>query len=137
MFNFFKKGVPDASQPRKDWPWHLTAGAYPGPKSSPAWEDVRRGLEALVQDSDSYLILEQKDPADPKRRYWFIQCAIALQGPNAGQYSLEIGYRKDGKGHLLDRTLPRLEQAAAYFDWAFRCKPLDLAGFEDMSDMVQ
>lgn len=137
MFNFFKKDSRDNAQPRKEWPWVLTLGAYPGPKSNPAWEDVRRGLESLVQDGDSYLILEQKDPADPKRRYWYIQCAIALQGPSAGQYSLEVGYREDGKGHLLDRTLQMLEQVTAYFDRAFRWKPLDLSAFEDMSDMVQ
>ena len=134
MFKLFQK---DAAQPRREWPWVLTLGAYPGPRSSPSWDDVRNGLEALVQDGDSFLILEQKDPACPKQRYWFIQCAIALQGPSAGQYSLEVGWRKDGKGHLLDRTFPDLEQPAAFFDRAFRWKPLDLSGFEDMSDMVQ
>ncbi|MDE7010113.1 MAG: hypothetical protein K2O93_02795 [Oscillospiraceae bacterium] len=133
MFAFFHKK--DESQPRRDWPWTLNIGGYP--RSNPSWEDIRAGLEALVQDSGSFLILEQRDPAGPKGRYWFIQCAIALEGPDAGQYSLEIGFRRDGKGHLLDRTLPRLEQVIAYFDWAFRWKPLDFAGFEDMSDMVQ
>lgn len=138
MFNLFKKDKKeDAAQPRREWPWSLTAGAYPGPRSNPSWEDVRNGLETLVQDGGSFLILEQKDPADPKRRYWFIQCAIALQGPAAGQYSLEVGYRKGGKAYLLDRTLPRLEQVVAYFDWAFRWKPMDYAGFADMSDMVR
>lgn len=133
MFAFFHKK--DESQPRRDWPWTLNIGGYT--RSNPSWEDIRAGLEALVQDSDSFLILEQKDPTGPKGRYWFIQCAVALEGPDAGQYSLEIGFRRDGKGHLLDRTLPRLEQVIAYFDWAFRWKPLDFAGFEDMSDMVQ
>ena len=133
MFAFFHKK--DESQPRRDWPWTLNIGGYT--RSNPSWEDIRAGLEALVQDSDSFLILEQKDPTGPKGRYWFIQCAVALEGPDAGQYSLEIGFRRDGKGHLLDRTLPRLEQVIAYFDWASRWKPLDFAGFEDMSDMVQ
>lgn len=133
MFAFFHKK--DESQPRRDWPWTLNIGGYT--RSNPSWEDIRAGLEALVQDSESFLILEQKDPTGPKGRYWFIQCAVALEGPDAGQYSLEIGFRRDGKGHLLDRTLPRLEQVIAYFDWAFRWKPLDFAGFEDMSDMVQ
>ncbi len=134
MFNLFQK---DASQPRKDWPWVLTLGAYPGPRSSPSWTSIESGLKALIQDSDSFLILEQKDPANPKR-YWFIQCAIALQGPCAGQYSLEVGYKgTDGRGHLLDQTLPRLDQVLPYFDRAFSGKKLDLSGFEDMSDMVQ
>ena len=132
MFKLFQK---DASQPRKGWPWVLNIGGYP--RSNPAWTDIESGLRALVQDSDSFLILEQKDPAAPKERYWFIQCAIALQGPYGGQYSLEIGYRADGKGRLLDRTLPRLEQVLPYFDQAFRGKSLELSGFEDMSDMVQ
>jgi hypothetical protein len=137
MFSFFKKNSRDDAQPRKEWPWTLTLGAYPGQKSRPTWEDVRCGLESLAQDSDSYLILEQRDPANPKRHYWYIQCAVALQGPNAGKYSLEVGCWKDGKGHLLDRTLPMLEQVISYFDWAYRWKPLDLSVFEDMSDMVQ
>ena len=139
MFKFFNrhKESTDDSQPRREWPSRLTLGAYPGPRSNPAWDDVRNGLEALARDGDSYLILEQKDPAGPDQRYWFIQCAIALQGPAAGQYSLEVGYRKDGKGWLLDRTLPKLEQVVACFDWAFRWKPMDYTGFEDMSDMVQ
>ena len=133
MFAFFHKK--DESQPRRDWPWTLNIGGYT--RSNPSWEDIRAGLEALVQDSDSFLILEQKDPTGPKGRYWFIQCAVALEGPDARQYSLEIGYCKDDRGRLLDRTLPRLEQAAAYFDRAFRGETVELAGFEDMSDMVQ
>ena len=137
MFNLFKKDKQDASQPRKDWPWVLTLGAYPGPRSNPSWTGIENGLRNLIQDGDSFLILEQKDPAAPKERCWFIQCAIALQGPDAGQYSLEIGYKADGRGRLLDRTLPRLEQVLPYFDLAFRGKPLDLSGFEDMSDMLQ
>lgn len=132
MFGLFKR---DGSQPRKEWPWILTRNG--SPKSGPSWDDIKHGLETLTRDGGSYLILEQKDPADPKGHYWFIQCAIALQGPCAGQYSLEVGYRKDGKGYLLDRTLPKLEQVAAYFDRAFRWKPLDFTRFEDMSDMVQ
>ena len=36
MFNLFKKDKQDASQPRKDWPWVLTLGAYPGPRSNPS-----------------------------------------------------------------------------------------------------
>ena len=135
MFNLFKKN--DDSQPRQGSPWVLTLGAYPGPRSNPSWTDIESGLKNLIQDGDSFLILEQKDPANPKR-YWFIQCAIALQGPCAGQYSLEVGYKgADGKGHLLDQTLPRLDQVLPYFNLAFSGKKLDLSGFEDMSDMVQ
>lgn len=136
MFDFLKKSSSDDSQPRKGWPWVLTLGAYPGPKSDPRWADIENGLNALTEEPDSFLILEQRDPAD-RNRYWFIQSAVALQGPYAGQYSLEVGYRKDGKGYLLDCTLPKLEQVTAYFDRAFRWKPLDYTGFEDMSDMVQ
>ena len=136
MFDFLKKSSSDDSQPRKGWPWALQVGGYAGSQSNPSWADIQEELIELVQDSDSYLILEQRDPTDPKR-YWFIQCAIALQGPYAGQYSLEVGYRKGGKGYLLDCTLPTLEQVTAYVDQAFRWKKLDYTGFEDMSDMVQ
>ena len=132
---FFGKKKLDPSQPHPDWPWTLSEGG--NILRDFTWENIEYDLAELYPDSDSFLILEQKDPADPKRRYWYIQCAIALQGPSAGQYSLEVGYREDGKGHLLDRTLPMLEQVTAYFDRAFRWKPLDLSAFEDMSDMVQ
>ncbi|MDE7261603.1 MAG: hypothetical protein K2N78_06015 [Oscillospiraceae bacterium] len=134
MFGLFKRG--DGSQPRKGWPWVLTLGAYPGPRSNPSWSDIENGLRALTQDSDSFLILEQRDPAD-RKRYWFIQSAVAKQGPYAGQYSLEVGYRKDGKGCLLDRCFPKVEQLFPYYERAFQWKNLDLTGFEDWSDMVQ
>ena len=134
MFNFFKK---DASQPHKGWPWVLTLGAYPGPRSDPRWADIENGLRALTEDPNSFLILEQRDPAD-RNRYWFIQSAVASQGPHAGEYSLEIGYRgADGKGYLLDRTFPQMEQLLPYYGRAFRWKDLDLTCFEDRSDMVR
>ena len=134
MFNLFQK---DASQPRKDWPWVLTLGAYPGPRSNPSWPDIENGLRALTEDPDSFLILEQRNPAD-QNRYWFIQSAVASQGPHAGEYSLEVGYRDaDGRGRLLDRTFPQLEQLLPYYGRAFRGKPLELTGFEDWSDMVK
>ena len=132
MFNLFQK---DASQPRKGWPWVLNIGGYP--RSNPSWADIENGLRALTEDSDSFLILEQRDPAD-RTRYWFIQSAVASPGPHTGEYSLEIGYRDaDGKGRLLDRTFPQLEQLLPYYGLAFRWKPLDLTGFEDWSDMVK
>ena len=138
MFDFLKKSSSNDSQPRKGWPWVLTLGAYPGPKSDPRWADIENGLNALTEDPDSFLILEQRDPAAPKQRYWFIQSAVASQGPHEGQYSLEVGYRgTDGKGYLLDRTFPQLEQLRPYYERAFRWKPLDLTGFEDWSDMVR
>ena len=134
MFNFLKK---DNSQPRKGWPWVLTLGASPGPRSDPRWSDIENGLKALTEDPDSFLILEQRDPAD-RDRYWFIQSAVANQGARAGQYTLEVGYRgADGKGRLLDRTFPQMEQLFPYYGRAFRWKELDLTGFEDWSDMVR
>ena len=134
MFKLFRKGD---SQPRKDWPWTLTMGPILGPRKDPAWGNIENGLKALIQDGDSFLILEQKDPANPKR-YWFIQSAIALQGPHAGEYTLEVGYKgADGVGYLLDRSFPRLEEILPWFEQAFAGKKLDLSGFEDMSDMVR
>ena len=134
MFSLFKK---DASQPRKDWPWALTMGPILGVRKNPGWSNIENGLKALIQDGDSFLILEQKDPANPKR-YWFIQSAIALQGPHQGEYTLEIGYKgENGAGRLLDRTFPHLEDLFPWYEAAFAAKKLDLSGFDDMSDMVQ
>ena len=132
MFNFLKK---DGSQPHKGWPWVLNIGGYP--RSAPSWADIEDGLRNLTEDTDSFLILEQRDPAD-RNRFWFIQSAVAGQGPHTGEYSLEIGYKgTDGKNRLLDRTFPQLEQLLPYYGRAFRWKELDLTGFEDWSDMVR
>ena len=79
---FFGKKKLDPSQPHPDWPWTLSEGGNILQEFT--WENIEHDLAELYPDGDSFLILEQKDPADPKRRYWYIQCAIALQGPSAG-----------------------------------------------------
>ena len=81
---------PAPPQPHSDWPWTLTVGGYAGSTTDPSWQDIEEELRELVPDPDSFLILEQKDPQNLEN-YWFIQCAVASQGPDAGKYAVEIG----------------------------------------------
>lgn len=85
-----KGACPTPPQPHRDWPWRMTAGGYTGSTSDPSWTDIEENLRELSQETDSYLILEQKDPQNPSQS-WFIQCAVALEGPDAGMYAVEIG----------------------------------------------
>ena len=70
LFPWGKKKALGLPQPRKDWFWVLTVGDEGG-CSDPAWDQIQEGLYALDEDTDSYLILEQKNPENPKE-YWFI-----------------------------------------------------------------
>ena len=65
-------------QPHPDWPWTLSEGG--NLFRTFTWKNIEYDLAELYPDNDSFLILEQKDPAD-ETRYWFIQSAIALKGP--------------------------------------------------------
>ena len=127
----------DASQPCKDWPWELTMDPILGASKNPVWLTIQNSLKALDQKWDSFVILEQKDPEDP-RRYWYIQSAVALQGVHEGRYALEIGYKgEDGLGHMLDRSFTQLEDLYPWYEAAFTAQRLDLSGFQDMSDIEQ
>lgn len=127
-----RKGpAPTPPQPHRDWPWQMTAGGNAGSTSDFSWEDLEKGLRGLNQEADSYLILEQKDPGNPKQ-YWFIQCAVARKGPDAGRYAVEIGC-SDPNGPLLwERMTPDVEDAAAYFSKAYHHKGLDVSGFQEI-----
>lgn len=82
--------APTPPQPHRDWPWRMTAGRAPGSAPDFSWNDLEKGLRALRQEEDSYLVLEQRDPQNPEQ-FWFIQSAMALEGPQAGMYAVEIG----------------------------------------------
>lgn len=131
MLFFSKKRAPN--QPHPDWPWRLTVNGMPTLQFS--WANIEAGLRQLVPDNDHFLILEQKDPKDDKN-YWYIQSAIALQGPEQEKYIVGVGYGSRDKRALLERYVPRVEDALSDFRLAHQGKPVDLSGFEDHSDLL-
>ena len=88
-------------------------------------------MQKLSQEADSFLILEQKDPRDSEI-YWFIQCAVARQGPDQGKYAVEIGSSVSGSPCLWERTGTDV-QAIGYFSAAYYHMEVDVSGFEEMN----
>lgn len=131
LFPWNKKKFPALPQPKSDWPWILTVGGYSGSSSDPGWQEIEEELQELIQDSDSYLILEQKNPRNPKE-YWFIQCAVAIVGPDQGNYAVEVGFSSPEGSQLWERMVPGSREAAAYFSAAYHHKFVDFSGFEKM-----
>lgn len=128
---FFKQKPP---QPHRDWPWTLNLSGCPGGPFS--WEILVSELRELnLEDVDSFLILEQKDPENP-RAYWYIQSALAKAGPSQGQYVVGVGWSAPGHNQMWERCVPQVEQVIRYFDQAYRQYSVDLSGFEDQSDML-
>ena len=110
----------------------------PGPSAKAGtftWEDIEYNLNELYPDNDSFLILEQKDPKDGKR-YWFIQSAIALQGPNKDDYIVGIGWSGETGPVLMERCYhwKDLDTVIGIFEQAFQRKQLDLSGYENFFD---
>lgn len=125
---FFKKKKSDPSQPHPDWPWVLTVGGMP--RSNFDWADIQAELRRLYPDNDSFLILEQKDPED-RKKYWYIQSAIALAGPNQGKYIVGCGWSGESGPVLMERCYAGPDDVTAIFETAFQRKPLDLSGYEN------
>lgn len=119
-------------QPNPDWTWALTVGGNSGSTSDFNWRDVENGLRTLTQDTDSFLILEQKDPKKPDT-CWFIQCALALRGPDQGSYSVEIGFSTPGDSRLWVQIVPDVQQAMGYFSDAYYHRGVDVSRFERMA----
>lgn len=131
---FFGKTKTDPSQPHQDWPWALNLGGRPSMQLS--WDVLESELRALnLDDPDSFLILEQQDPGDSKN-YWFIQSSINRAGPKPGWYTVEIGWGSRQEMALWDLDVQTVEEVIPYFRTAYGRKPVDRAGFEDMSDML-
>ena len=86
-----------------------------------------------MEDVDSFLILEQKDP---KGKYWYIQSALARMGPTQGQYTVGIGWSTPERNHMWEISVPDVERVIRYFDEAYHQYRVDTAGFEDQSDML-
>lgn len=77
------------------------------------------------------MILEQKDPQNPSQS-WFIQCAVALEGPDAGMYAVEIGCSAPGGPLLWERMTPDVQDVIAYFSNAYYHRGLDVSGFQEI-----
>lgn len=132
---FIHKKKPAPNQPRADWPWSLNVGGELYPKLG-AWEMVVSQLRELnLEDPDSFLILEQADPKNPKN-IWFIQSAINRAGPHPGWYTVEVGWGGDQGRGLLDLQVQTAEEVIPFFRAAFDRKTLDLSRFQDMSHML-
>lgn len=117
-------------QPHPDWPWALTVGGYAGSTADPSWQGIEEELRELVPDPDSFLILEQKDPQNLEN-YWFIQCAVASQGSDAGKYAVEIGCSTPGGPCLWERMVPDVREAAKYFSDAYYHRPVNVSDFQE------
>lgn len=124
---------PAARQPSTGWPWTLTVNGRCTAQFD--WADIVHGLDALEQDQDSFLILEQKDPSAPKQ-YWFLQSAQALAGPHAGAYIVGCGYSAPGGPALLEQYYGTVKEVVPLFAAAYQGQPLDLSGFADQSDLL-
>ena len=122
--------APTPPQPHPDWPWLLTVGGNSGSTSDFRWSDVENALWELNQEADSYLILEQKDPQAPET-CWFIQCAVARQGPDKGSYSVEIGCTAPEGSRLWTQVVPDMQAAIDYFYDAYDRGSLDASGFRE------
>ena len=105
-------------------------GGYAGSTADPSWQDIEEELRELIPDPDSFLILEQREPGNPKH-CWFIQCAIALQGPDAGRYAVEIGCPSPDGPRLWERMVPDVQEAATYFSAAYQQRRIDPSGFQE------
>lgn len=122
--------VPTPPQPHRDWPWRMTAGGNSSSTSDFSWNDLEKALRALSQETDSYLILEQRAPENPEQ-YWFIQCAVAMKGPDAGMYTVEIGCSTPGGPLLWEWMTPDVQNVIAYFSNAYDHRDLDVSAFRE------
>ena len=130
---FFGKKKLDPSQPHPDWPWTLSEGGNILREFT--WEDIEHNLAELYPDNDSFLILEQKDPKN-NERYWYIQSAIALKGPNKDYYTVGVGWSGESGPALMERCYhwKDLDTVIGIFERAFQGKCLDLSGYESFFD---
>jgi len=129
---FFGKKKTDPSQPNKDWPWALNLGGEPSLQLS--WDILESELRELnLEDPDSFLILEQKDPAAPEHE-WFIQSAMNRAGTLAGWYTVEVGWNSSKGRYLRGLDVRTVEEVIPFFRAAYDRKSVDLSKFEDRSD---
>jgi len=125
---FFGKRKIDPSQPNKDWPWSLSEGGTP--RTDFTLKTIEGDLTLLYPDNDSFIILEQKDPRDSKK-YWYIQSAIAIAGPNQGRYIVDVGYPGPDGPLMFERMEDSAEAVLPWFRAALEDRKIDLSQFEE------
>ena len=128
----FAKKKEQTGQPRRDWPWTLHVGEELWPDFSD-WDMAVSELRELnLEDPDSFLILEQRDPKH-NDSCWFIQSAMNPGGDNAGGYSVECGWSTAKGPVLYDLQVRTVEEVIPWFSAAFRDGYVDLSWFTDVS----
>ena len=118
-------------QPAPDWPWRMTVGGDSASTSEFSWNELEKALRELSQQADSYLILEQRAPETPEQ-YWFIQCAVALEGPDTGMYAVEIGCSAPDAPRLWERMIADVQEVIEYFSDAYYHRGVEISGFQEM-----
>ena len=118
-----------STTPHPDWPWTLSEGGVKRQEFTP--DDIELNLITLCPDGDSFVILSQEEPGNDKH-YWYIQSAIALQGPHKDEYIVGIGWNDGTKEVYLERLFqwPDENIIIDMFQQAFQRRTLDLSGFE-------
>ena len=124
--------------PHAGWPWSLMIDGVP--TGHFGWEDVDQALRELQEDPNSFLVLEQKDPADPKNHYWYIQCAVDTKGPSAGYCTVGCGFsgpdgRKESRKYY-ERQLSWVGDVIPLFRTVWQGGALDLSQFTDRADFL-
>lgn len=120
------KSKPLGVQPRRDLPWTLNVN---GTASTPAWPDIAQALDRLGPNSETFVILEQRQGKDD---YWYIQSAVALAGPHTGEYIVGCGW-SGPEGPVLLEWYGSYPEAVEFFRAVWEGRPLDFSGFADLS----
>lgn len=131
---FHREKARSGTHPYSDWPWTLTVDGIP--RTDFTWADIRREVGNLNLAQDSFLILEKKNPADPKQ-YWYIQSAVNRAGEQFGQFTVGVGYAAPQGPALFERCERTAEDVLPWFEAAFQGRPVDLSRFEDRSDWLR
>ena len=125
----------NSTTPHPDWSWTLSEGDVKRREFTP--DDIELALMTLSPDGDSFVILSQEEPGNDEH-YWYIQSAIALQGPHKDEYIVGIGWNDGTKAVYLERLFQwsDLYIVIDMFQQAFQRRALDLSEFEDQSDLL-
>lgn len=123
-------------QPEKGLTWTLRT--VRGEIRPAAWEHIEQELDRLhPSDPDSFLVLEQEGKTD----YWYIQSAVALKGPHAGQYIVGCGW-SGAQGPSTPGGIALVEWYGDYagavekFRQVWETGTVDFSGFEDQSHQL-
>nr|WP_325183433.1 MBL fold metallo-hydrolase [uncultured Oscillibacter sp.] len=116
--------------PWKGAPWTLEEGRR---EKRPVedWASLEAALNRLGPHDDSFVILEQRQGED----HWFIQSAVVLAGPHAGEYVISSGW-SGPKGPSLVERYGDYERVLSLFRGVWENGRVDFTGFEDQSHLL-